>query len=73
MKYYNPDEFLLLFGGRFDKAVFPDLPYNLTKVTSIDPCINQLFMKYHSGIHSLIMPCGILEDDDQDSDERDII
>ena len=73
LKYYNQEEFFLLFGGRFDKAAFASLPYALTKVDSIDPSFNQLFMKYRSGIHSLVMPCGVLDSEHADPDERDIV
>lgn len=73
MKSYNPDNFLLLFGGRYQKALIPDLPYEITKTDAVQQQYNRFWMKYKEAFYPVVMPCGRLEEEAKDEDEADII
>lgn len=70
---FNQEEFILLSGGRYDKAVIKNIPYEVKRVDKIDPAYNHILMKYQDTVHSLIMPCGVLRDDTLDPDEAPIL
>ncbi len=72
-KVYNPEDFLLLFGGRYNKAQIPNLPYEVTKIDSIQVQYNRFWMKYRENFYPLIMPCGRIDPDVEDEDEVDIL
>lgn len=73
MKSYNKENFLLLFGGHFDKLPFADIPYEISKLSGLNPAYNQILMKYRNAYHSLTMPCGELNVKPDDPDEASII
>lgn len=73
MPYYNQDEFVLLSGGRYDKILIKNIPYQITKIDRVDPAYNQFLMKYQDTFHPLIMPCGKLQEETLDMDEAPII
>lgn len=73
LKNYNPDNFLLLFGGRYQKALIPNLPYEITKTDAMQPQYNRFWMKYRENFYPVVMPCGQLEEDVKDEDEASII
>lgn len=70
---YNQEEFVLLSGGRYDKAVIRDIPYQIKKAEGIDPAYNRFLMKYQDDFHPLIMPCGKMQEDVVDPDEAPIV
>ena len=73
LPYYNQEEFLLLSGGRYDKCVIPNVPYEVKRADKTDPEYNHILMKYQDAVYPLIMPCGKLRDDLADPDEAPII
>jgi len=73
LPYYNQDEFILLSGGRYDKCVIRNIPYQISKVDRVDPAFNQFLMKYQDAFHPLIMPCGKLQEETEDPDEAPIL
>lgn len=73
MSKYNQDEFILLSGGRYDKAVIRNIPYQLKKIEGADPAYNQFLVKYQDAFHPLIMPCGEMQEDVIDPDEAPIL
>lgn len=73
MKCYNKEGLLLLFGGRYDKISIPNIPYEITKFDKIDTQYNRFLLKYRENFHTLLMPCGKLEDEMKDPDEAAII
>lgn len=73
LPYYNQDEFLLLSGGRYDKCVIRNIPYQVSKFDRVDPAYNQFLMKYQDAFHPLIMPCGKLREETGDPDESPIL
>lgn len=70
---YNQEEFLLLSGGRYDKAAGFSIPYEVKKIDKIDPTYNHLWMKYQEMFHPLIMPCGVLREEAADPDEAPVL
>ena len=70
---YNPDEFILLSGGRYDKTVIRDVPYQIKKAEGVDPEYNRFLMKYENNFHPLIMPCGEMQEDVIDPDTAPIL
>lgn len=73
LPYYNQEEFLLLSGGRYDKCVIPNVPYEVKRADKMDPEYNHILMKYQDAVYPLIMPCGKPQDDLADPDEAPII
>lgn len=73
LPYYNQDEFILLSGGRYDKAVIRNVPYQIKKAERVDPAYNRFLMKYQDAFHPLIMPCGEMREDAADPDEAPIL
>lgn len=73
MPLFNQEELVLLSGGRYDKAVIQNIPYELKKIDKIDPVYNHIWMKYQDVFHPLIMPCGPLQEDTLDPDEAPIL
>lgn len=72
-KLYNPQDFLLLFGGRYNKAQIPNLPYEITKIDAMQLQYNRFWLKYREAFYPLVMPCGQLESDAEDEDEAGIL
>lgn len=72
---YNPDRFVLFFGGQFDKQQLVMLPAKWQSIKN--PCsmknIDKLLMYYHADAYSLSMPCQKPLASDVYSDEADII
>lgn len=73
MKLYNAEDFLLLFGGRYDKIPIPGIPYEVSKMDTLNPQYNRFWMKYRETFYPVIMPCGKLEGTIEDPDEERII
>lgn len=73
LKAYNPEGLLLLFGGRYQKALIPGLPYEITKADVIEQQYNRFWMKYREAFYPVVMPCGRLEEEAKDEDEASII
>lgn len=73
LKAYNPEDFLLLFGGRYNKAQIPNLPYEVTKIDAVQQQYNRFWMKYREAFYPIIMPCGQIETVAEDEDEAGII
>jgi len=73
LPYYNQEEFILLSGGRYDKAAIRDIPYQIKKIEGMDPAYNHFLMKYQDAFHPLIMPCGELREDVMDPDTAPIL
>ncbi len=70
---YNPQDLLLLFGGRYNKAQIPNLPYEVAKIDAVQLQYNRFWMKYREVFYPLLMPCGQLQADTEDEDEASII
>lgn len=73
-KAYNPDEFVLLFGGQFNKQNIISLPMEFRSYNKMMKNYNSFMMKYHGELYPLFMPCGdISRKMDIDNDDMDII
>lgn len=70
---YNPQDFLLLFGGRYNKVQIPNIPYEVTKIDAVQQQYNRFWLKYREAFYPMIMPCGQLEADTEDEDEASIL
>ncbi len=70
---YNPYDFLILFGGRFNKAQIPNLPYEVTKIDAVQTEYNRFWLKYREVFYPMIMPCGQLQEEIEDEDEAGIL
>ena len=73
LKLYNPDQFLLLFGGRYNDAICPGLSYQEQQIDKLNPKYNRFAMKYLGEFHPVIMPCGKLKNGTGDPDTEPII
>lgn len=73
LPYYNQEEFILLSGGRYDKTVIRNIPYQIKKVDGVDHAYNRFLMKYQDAFHPLIMPCGKMQEDVTDPDAAPIL
>lgn len=70
---FNKDPFALFFGGQLNKQGVTMLPAQYIARKKIDPEYNKALMLYQGDYHEILMPCGVLEKDDTDPDERAII
>ena len=73
LPYYNQDEFIFLSGGRYDKTVIRNIPFQIKQVEGVDPVYNHFLMKYQDSFHPLIMPCGKPKEEITDPDEAPIL
>ena len=70
---FNTEQFLLLFGGRYDRVVMPPLSYEITKLDGMDPEYNRFLMKYKEAWYPMVMPCGKLDGGACEPDEAPIV
>lgn len=70
---FNPDRFILLYGGQFDKQELINLPFEYRKIERPSQKYNSLLMQYRGGLFPLLMPCGNLKMNTENPDEEDII
>ena len=70
---FNTEQFLLLFGGRYDRVAMPPLSYEITKLDGMDPEYNRFLMKYKEAWYPMVMPCGKLDDGACEPDEAPIV
>ena len=70
---FNPDQFILLYGGQFDKQRLISLPYDYQKLDKPLKKYNSLFMQYRASLYPLFMPCGDLKKSVEDPDDEDIM
>ena len=72
-KCFNPDHFILLYGGQFDKQGLVNLPMEYRRIDKPSKKYNSFLMQYRGGLFPLLMPCGDLEKNNSNPDEEDII
>lgn len=70
---FNPDRFILLYGGQFDKQDLVSLPYSYREINKPSRQYNNCLMQYHGGIYPLMTPCGDLNKRTGDPDDEEII
>lgn len=68
---YNPDGPAMLFGGLFGRQSAVLLPDELAEADREQP-FNRCLMKYRDAYYVLTMPCGELQEEEQDPDSLDI-
>ena len=72
-KLFLRDDFLLFFGGQYDKQKLTMLPLEQKRETGIIKDYGMGLMKYRGNLHPFRMPCGPLEQETADPDELPII
>lgn len=70
---FNPDKFVLLFGGQFDKQRIIRLPFKYSGMTSVlsRNDYDKFVMHYNEKLVEMRMPCGDLESANRDQDDED--
>ena len=70
---FNPDHFVLLYGGQFDKQDLVSLPYSYNGVNKPSKQYNNCLMQYHGSLYPVMTPCGDLNKRTGDPDDEEII
>ena len=70
---FNPDQFVLLYGGRYNKQILVHLPYSYSNIERPLKKYNTCLMQYHGEIYTLITPCGDIFKHSDDPDDAEII
>lgn len=70
---FNPDRFVLLYGGQFDKQDLVSLPYSYRDINKPSRQYNNCLMQYHGGLYPVLTPCGNLNKRTGDPDDEEII
>ena len=70
---YNKEEFLMLFGGKYDKIAIDNIPFEIAKHDQISAVYNKFLLKYQDRFYPLVMPCGKLQEEITDPDEAPIL
>ena len=70
---FNPDHFVLLYGGQFDKQDLVSLPYSYNGVNKPSKRYNNCLMQYHGSLYHVMTPCGDLDKRTGDPDDEEII
>ena len=73
LKSFLKEDFILLFGGRFNLAWMAKLPNMYREMEKVNPNYNRFIMRYNGECHQMIMPCGELIAAADDPDEEDIV
>lgn len=75
-KAFNPDRFLMLFGGRFDRYALRDNSADgilrRDEYAKMGKRLNRGLVKYNAEFYGVIMPSGKLEEEKADPDEAPI-
>ena len=72
-KSYAEDSLMLFFGGQFQNQTLTTLPMEYRKITEPNKQYNRFLLRYNGSFYPLAMPCGPLQDENIDPDERPII
>ena len=70
---FNPDHFILLYGGQFDKQGLVSLPMEYRRIDKPSQKYNSFLMQYRGTLFPLLMPCGDLKKSIDNPDEEAII
>lgn len=70
---FNPDQFVLLYGGQFDKQNLASLPFSYRQIEKPSRNYNTCLMQYHGGLYPILTPCGDIFRRSDDPDDEDII
>ena len=70
---FNPDHFVLLFGGQFQKQYLIDLPMAYRRIEKPSQQYNSFLMQYRGNLYPLVMPCGDLKKKSENPDDEDIM
>ena len=72
-KSFADGSLALFFGGQFNNQALINMPMEYRKIDKPQKQYNRFLMQYNGALHPLVMPCGILEEEVLDPDERPII
>lgn len=72
-KIYLRDALMLFFGGQYHSQALCTMPLEFRKVTESKDAYNEFVLRYNGKFYNLVMPCGMLAEDETDVDERPII
>lgn len=70
---FNPDHFILLFGGQFQKQYLINLPMEYRRIEKPSQQYNSFLMQYRGNLYPLVMPCGDLKRKTGNPDDEDIM
>ena len=70
---FNKEPLAMFFGGQLNKQGITMLPAQYRGIDKPDPAYNKALLLYKNAYHKIHMPCGVLEKDNTDPDERDIV
>ncbi len=74
VRAFCQEQFLLMFGGRFDRCVMTSpMPSEIRSTTQVAERPDRFMMKYRDAFHSMHMPCGGVVLAQQDPDELSIV
>lgn len=71
-RQFNPEQMLLLFGGRFDCQGLCALPTQYQSQRAVSKEYNRAVMQYRGQFYALSMPCGLLEKAEHDGEDDSI-
>ena len=68
------EQFLLLYGGRYSRQCMTQLSSgNAKSMSKPVPEYNRCLMKYREEFYRLLMPCGVIRQEEADPDEASIV
>ena len=67
---FNPDRNVLLLGGQFDRQDICEMPQQLVIAKKLQ--FNTGLMSYKDNYYPILMPCGEVQTETVDEDEKDI-
>lgn len=70
---FNPDQFIMLYGGQFNKQGLITLPLELSRTEKKSKNYNACLMHYRGEFYPLITPCGDIAGRKNDPDDESII
>ena len=74
MRSFNPDQFCLLMGGRYDKqCIAMSLPSEIKRETKVKSNYDEMYMKYRDEYYAMKMPMGELVNAEENEDEASIV
>ena len=74
VRAFCQEQFLLLFGGRFDKVCLTTgMPSEVRNISRMAPKYDRFSMKYRDEYYRMLMPCGGAQSEEIDPDDQSIV
>ncbi len=71
VRTFAQEQLLLLFGGRYDKQILAsNLPSDFRRMEKVNPKYDRFLLKYRDEYYQALMPCGELQTQSEDPDDR---